>query len=81
MGCGRRHGIQRQMPKAAKTTWKNARVQTDPTQKADNESLYFSNAETFTQLFGDHWGGAVEDKKKVKKNTSWNHIKTLHYLQ
>ena len=39
-------------------------VQTNSTQKTDNESLYFSNAETFTQHSGDHWGGQFKTKRR-----------------
>jgi hypothetical protein len=45
----------------------SATLQKDSTHRSCNDLLYFSNAEIVTQHFGDHWGGSVEDKKKVKK--------------
>ena len=41
-----------------------AALQQDSTQRACNDSLYFSNADFFTQHFGDHWGGVSTRQKR-----------------
>ena len=44
-----------------------ATLQQHSTERACNDYVYFLNEDFFTQHFGDHWGGSVQDKKKVKK--------------
>ena len=57
-----------------------AALQQDSTQRACNDSLYFSNADFFTQHVGDHWGGgSVQDKKKVKTKHNSDHIQTMAF--
>ena len=41
-----------------------AALQQDSTQRACNDSLYFSNADFFTQHVGDHWGGQYKTKRR-----------------
>ena len=47
-----------------------ATLQQHSTERACPDDVYFLNEDLFTKHFGDHWGGSVEDKKKVKKKTN-----------
>ena len=38
------------------------------TERACQGQAHFLNKDFFTKHVGDHWGGSVEDKKKVKEN-------------
>ena len=71
MACGRSMGKQSGDEKGPAT------LQADSTHRSCNDLLYFSNAEIFTQLFVDHWGESVEDKKKVKKKHKWDHVSNM----
>ena len=50
-----------------------ATLQQHFTERARHDEAYFVYGEIITQLFGDHWGGSVEDKKKVKEKQDVEH--------
>ena len=45
----------------------SATLQKDSTYGTCNDRLYFSNAETITQHFGDHWGVSSRQKEGNEK--------------
>ena len=58
-----------------------AALQKHSTQRACNDSLYFSNADFFTQHFGDHWGVSSrqkEGKEKTQFETRQQHGTLSH---